>query len=255
MDTIAGKKLYKELENLAKGTFFQVMDLSDKGWEYDHIEIIMHPGDFITNIFVDKQKRKKSDNFLDNVEKIVKKYKKYGFKMFFDSESVEGATFNGPDIDDYFCVLMIDDWPRYAIENYKNDLENEKDENNRRMILQEISRLQKSLNESDNSLMESFNGFAQEEDYISLNESLNLRPALNKIKNICARLQKEFGLECYATEDEVTFNNDDDIMSNLVVGKKYNSLKQYLVNVIQIMKLCGRKIMFNTQYDYNSILV
>jgi hypothetical protein len=104
-------------------------------------------------------------------------------------------------------------------------------------------------------IFESFNAFASEEDYISLNESLNLRPALNKIKNICARLQKEFGLDCYATEDEVTFNNDDDIMSNLVVGKKYNSLKQYLVNVIQIMKLCGRKIMFNTQYDYNSILI
>lgn len=107
--------------------------------------------------------------------------------------------------------------------------------------------------EEHTSLMESFNGFVS--DYINLNESLNLRPALNKIKNICARLQKEFGLECYATEDEVTFNNDDDIMSNLVVGKKYNSLKQYLVNVIQIMKLCGRKIMFNTQYDYNSILI
>lgn len=118
-----------------------------------------------------------------------------------------------------------------------------------------LQKKQKEFEESDNSLMESFNAFAPEENYISLNESLNLRPALNKIKNICARLQKEFGLDCYATEDEVTFNNDDDIMSNLVVGKKYNNLKQYLVNVIQIMKLCGRKIMFNTQYDYNSILL
>lgn len=219
MDTIAGKKLYKELENLAKGTFFKVEDVTDNGWEWDRIEIIINLDDFLTNIY-DKQMRKKSDYLLDNVEKIVKKYEKYGFKTY--TEGLNEATYNGPDIDDYFCILTIESF---------------------------------SLNESDNSLMESFNAFASEEDYISLNESLNLRPALNKIKNICTRLQKEFGLDCYTTEDEVTFNNDDDIMSNLVVGKKYNSLKQYLVNVIQIMKLCGRKIMFNTQYDYNSILV
>ena len=213
MDTIAGKKIYKELENLVKGTFFEVKDVTNS-WEWDRIEIVMNPDYCMTNIF-DKQIRNKSDNFLDNVEKIVKKY---GFKT--NRKQLGLSTYYGPDIDDYFCILAIEDI---------------------------------SLNESDNSLMESFNGFAS--DYINLNESLNLRPALNKIKNICARLQKEFGLDCYATEDEVTFNNDDDIMSNLVVGKKYNSLKQYLVNVIQIMKLCGRRIMFNTQYDYNSILV